>query len=109
MKAPVLNALGHGFDYEDVEIVAPVGREVLVNVQASGLCHTDMLFATNAIFPTPAVYGHEVAGIVAAVGPEVAQFQVGDHVAGSLAQTCGSCAKCQSGRSFQCQHPEATP
>ena len=42
MKALVLNALGHGFDFEDVEIASPRGREVLVDVQASGLCHTDL-------------------------------------------------------------------
>jgi len=108
MKALVLNAIGRGFDFEDVDIASPVGREVLVDVRASGLCHTDMLFATNSIFPTPAVFGHEISGIVADVGPDVAQFRVGDHVVGSLVQSCGSCPKCQSGRSFQCQHPEAT-
>jgi hypothetical protein len=58
--------------------------------------------------PTPAVLGHEVAGIVAKVGPDVAQFRVGDHVVGSLAQSCGMCARCLSGRLFQCQHPEST-
>jgi len=42
MKPLVLNALGHGFDFEDVEIASPIGREVLVDVQASGLCHTDL-------------------------------------------------------------------
>src|ERR1700726_4878810 len=108
MKALVLNALGHGFDFEDVDIAAPMGREVLVNVQASGLCHTDLLFATHDIVPTPAVLGHEVAGIVAEVGPDVAQLRVGDHVVGSLAQSCGACARCLSGRSFQCKHPEST-
>jgi S-(hydroxymethyl)glutathione dehydrogenase/alcohol dehydrogenase len=108
MKALVLNAVGRGFDFEDVDIASPIGREVLVDVRASGLCHTDLLFATNPIFPTPAVFGHEISGIVAELGPDVAHFRVGDHVVGSLAQSCGSCAKCQSGRSFQCQHPEAT-
>src|SRR5689334_7168674 len=108
MKALVLNALGHGFDLEDVEIAAPIGREVLVDVQASGLCHTDLLFATHDIVPMPAVLGHEVAGIVAEVGPDVAQFHVGDHVVGSLAQSCGACSRCLSGRSFQCQRPEST-
>ena len=108
MKALVLNALARGFDFEDVDIAAPMGREVLIDVQASGLCHTDLLFATHDIVPTPAVLGHEVSGIVAEVGPDVAQFRVGDHVVGSLAQSCGSCARCQSGRSFQCQHPEST-
>ena len=108
MKALVLNALGSGFDFEDVDIAAPIGREVLIDVQASGLCHTDLLFANNPIFPTPAVFGHEISGIVAEVGPDVTQFRIGDHVVGSLAQSCGSCPRCQSGRSFQCQHPEAT-
>jgi len=108
MKALVLNALGHGFDFEDVEIAAPIRREVLVDVQASGLCHTDLLFATHDIVPVPAVLGHEVAGIVAEVGPDVAQFHVGDHVVGSLAQSCGACSRCLSGRPFQCQHPEST-
>src|SRR6201998_4689871 len=108
MKALVLNTLGRGFDFEDVDIAAPIGREVLVGVQASGLCHTDLLFATHDIVPTPCVLGHEVAGIVAALGPDVAQLRVGDHVVGSLAQSCGACARCLSGRSFQCRHPEST-
>ncbi len=108
MKALVVNALGGRFHPDDVEIAAPIGREVLVDVQASGLCHTDVLFATNNIIPMPAVLGHEVAGIVAEVGPDVQQFKVGDHVVGSLVQSCGACARCLSGRSFQCQHPEST-
>jgi S-(hydroxymethyl)glutathione dehydrogenase / alcohol dehydrogenase len=108
MKALVLNAVGRGFDFEDGDIAAPVGREVLVDVKASGLCHTDLLFATHDIAPTPAVLGHEVAGIIAAVGPEVAQLEVGDHVVGSLAQSCGACVRCLSGRPFQCIHPEST-
>jgi S-(hydroxymethyl)glutathione dehydrogenase / alcohol dehydrogenase len=108
MKALVVNAVGGGFDLEDVQIAAPTGREVLVDVQASGLCHTDLLFATHDILPMPAVLGHEIAGIVAEVGPDVALFRVGDHVVGSLSQACGMCARCLSGRPFQCQHPEST-
>jgi S-(hydroxymethyl)glutathione dehydrogenase / alcohol dehydrogenase len=108
MKALVVNALGRGFDFEDVGIDPPIGREVLVNLQAAGLCHTDLLFATHNIAPLPAVLGHEVAGIVAEVGPDVAHVRVGDHVVGSLAQSCGACARCLSGRAFQCSHPELT-
>jgi S-(hydroxymethyl)glutathione dehydrogenase/alcohol dehydrogenase len=108
MKALVVNAPGGGFDLEEIDIAAPIGREVLIDVRPSGLCHTDLLFATHDIVPMPAVLGHEVAGVVAEIGADVAQFRVGDHVVGSLAQTCGSCARCQSGRSFQCQHAEAT-
>jgi hypothetical protein len=62
MKALVVNALGRGFDVEDVDTAAPIGREVLVDVKASGLCHTDLLFATHDFVPLPAVLGHEVAG-----------------------------------------------
>ena len=108
MKALVLNAIGRGFDFEDVDIATPIGHEVLVDVQASGLCHTDLLFATHDFVPTPAVLGQEVAGIVSAVGPDVAQIRVGDHVVGSLAQSCGACARCLSGRPFQCRHPVST-
>ena len=43
MKALVVNAVGRGFDFEDVQIATPIGREVLVDVLASGLCHTDRL------------------------------------------------------------------
>ena len=55
MKALVVNVLGRGFDFEDVEIAAPIGREVLVDVRAFGLCHTDLLFATHNFVPTPSV------------------------------------------------------
>jgi len=71
MKALVVNARGHGFDLEDIDIGAPKGREVLINGHSSGLCHTDLLFATHDIVLTPAVLGHEVSGIVAEVGPDV--------------------------------------
>jgi len=108
MKALVLHAIGARFECEDVDIAEPMGREVLIDVRASGLCHTDLLFATHDIVPMPAVLGHEVAGIVAEVGPDVTQFSAGDHVVGSLAQSCGSCARCLAGRSFQCRHPEST-
>jgi S-(hydroxymethyl)glutathione dehydrogenase/alcohol dehydrogenase len=108
MKALVVNAIGRGFDVEDVDIATPVGREVLVEVRASGLCHTDLLFATHNFVALPAVLGHEVAGVVAAVGPDVGHIRVGDHVVGSLAQSCGACVRCVAGRSFQCRYPEST-
>jgi S-(hydroxymethyl)glutathione dehydrogenase/alcohol dehydrogenase len=58
----VPDVIGRGFELEDVEFAAPRGREVLIEVCASGLCHTDLLFATNSFVLTPAVLGHEVAG-----------------------------------------------
>jgi S-(hydroxymethyl)glutathione dehydrogenase / alcohol dehydrogenase len=59
-------------------------------------------------FPVPGVLGHEVAGVVTEIGPDVTQCAVGDHVVGSLIQYCGACAACLDGRTYQCAHPEVT-
>lgn len=109
MKAAVLNAVEGRFDIEDVTIAQPVGREVLVKVKACGLCHSDLHLAeANFGTPLPAVLGHELAGVVEAVGPDVRDFKIGDHVVGSLVQFCGHCLSCLSGRTYQCEHPEET-
>jgi hypothetical protein len=62
MKALVVNAVGGPFDFEDVDIAGPIGREVLVDVRASGLCHTDLLFGTHDFAPTPSMLGHSRRG-----------------------------------------------
>ena len=109
MKAAVVNAVGGGFSVEAISIAAPIGREVLVDIKAAGLCHTDHTVATIDIgYAMPSVLGHEVAGVVAGVGPSVTSVAVGDHVVGCLAQSCGGCARCLDGRPLQCQRPEAT-
>lgn len=109
MKATLVREFGAGFVTEDVQISAPIGREVLVDVKASGLCHTDLTASRNNIgYEPPMVLGHEVAGVVAAVGPDVADLAVGDHVVGCLVQSCGHCEACLTGRTFQCEHPEET-
>lgn len=109
VKASVVTARGGGFSLADVQMADPIGREVVVDVQASGLCHTDLTLATADLgYPVPAVFGHEVAGIVAAVGPGVTQVREGDHVVGCLIQFCGQCVRCLSGRTFECLQPERT-
>lgn len=109
MKAAVLNEFEGSFQIEDIEIAAPVGREVLIEVKACGLCHSDLHLA-QANFGTslPAVLGHEVAGIVRETGPDVRDFVVGDHVVGSLIQSCGHCRSCRAGRTYQCELPNET-
>src|SRR5580700_6829937 len=104
MKAAVVDAVGAGFTLADVELAHPLGREVLIDVRASGLCHTDLTIATQdiGVFPMPALCGHEIAGVVADVGPAVTQFSAGDHVAACLVQSCGTCEVCLSGRPYQC-------
>ncbi len=109
MKASVSMGLGRGFEPREVSIEAPIGREVLVTVRASGLCHSDVHLAqTDFGIPMPAVFGHEVAGVVLAVGSEVTTISVGDHVVACLLQYCGLCRECIAGRSFACINKAAT-
>jgi S-(hydroxymethyl)glutathione dehydrogenase/alcohol dehydrogenase len=109
MRAAVVNGIGEGFVIEDVDIAEPVGREALVDVKAAGLCHTDLTIAKHGLgYPMPSVLGHEVAGVVAAVGPDVTQVSVGDHVIGCLLQSCGMCIKCRMGKPYQCIDPHRT-
>ncbi len=109
MKAAVIKHVGDKFEIETVQIAKPEGREVLVEVKASGLCHTDLHFASHEFgVPMPAVFGHEVAGVVVEVGPQVREFAVGDHVVACLIQYCGHCESCLAGRTYQCKHPEET-
>ncbi|MDP9984585.1 S-(hydroxymethyl)glutathione dehydrogenase/alcohol dehydrogenase [Pseudarthrobacter oxydans] len=106
MKAAVINEINGRFDVEEVSIGDPVGREVLVQVKAAGLCHSDLLVASiDRGRPLPMVVGHEMAGIVAAVGPDVRDLAVGDHVVGSEVKFCGHCEECLAGHSYRCVNP----
>ncbi len=108
MKAAILNQVGGQFEIQDIDIADPIGHEVLVDVKASGLCHSDLHVAENDYgYPFPMVLGHEPAGVVAKVGPDVTNFQVGDHVVGSLIAPCGYCAECRSGHPYRCTNPMA--
>ncbi len=87
----------------------PLDREVLIDVRASGLCHSDLHIVESGYgFSFPGVFGHEIAGVVTAVGPEVSTIAVGDHVVGCLIQFCGACTTCLSGRTYECPNPQAT-
>lgn len=87
----------------------PVGREVLVEVRAVGLCPTDRHFASAGFgYHFPAVLGHEVAGIVRAIGSDVVSVRTGDHVVACLVSFCGVCSRCLSGRSSLCEAPGIT-
>ena len=108
MKALVVNALGRGFELEDIDIAPQRGEKFWSTSKLPGSVTPTYCSRLTTSFPTPAVLGHELSGIVADIGPDVAQFRVGAHVVGSLSQSCGSCARCLSGRPFQCQHPELT-
>ena len=103
VRAAVVSELGGGFHVEELVIDVPRGREVLVEVRAAGLCHSDLSFAENDYGTVlPAVLGHELAGVVVALGPEAARVSVGDHVVGSLVRSCGECPACTGGTPYRC-------
>jgi S-(hydroxymethyl)glutathione dehydrogenase/alcohol dehydrogenase len=88
---------------ESISIADPQGREVLVRPVAAGLCHSDLLFLEGQwSHPIPTILGHEVAGVVEAVGPEVSGVKVGDHVLGCAGGGCHECRYCVTGRPIIC-------
>jgi S-(hydroxymethyl)glutathione dehydrogenase / alcohol dehydrogenase len=111
MKAAVFHGPQKPLTIENVEVAQPIGREVLVRTVASGVCHSDLHFVDGYYqFPTPAILGHEAAGIVESVGPHVTEFKPGDHVIACLSVFCGHCAYCLTGRTHLCQsRPVRTP
>lgn len=80
-------------------------RDVLVDIKFVGICHSDIHAARNEWHNTqyPCVPGHEIVGIVAAVGPEVTKHKVADRVAvGCMVNSCGECASCRAGSEQYC-------
>ena len=104
MKAAVFHGPHKELTIENVDIAKPIGREVLVHTVASGVCHSDLHFIEGLYpFASPAILGHEAAGIVEAVGPHVSEFKPGDHVICCLSVFCGHCEWCLTGRTHLCQ------
>src|SRR5207245_1686862 len=109
MKAAVFHGPNKPLTIENVVIAKPIGREVLVRTVASGVCHSDLHFVDGYYpFPTPAILGHEAAGIVEAVGPHVTEFKAGDHVIACLSVFCGHCSYCLPGPTHPC-HSRPAP
>src|SRR5438093_6367187 len=91
MKAALFHGPHQALTIEEVDIDKPMGREVLVRTVASGVCHSDLHFVDGFYpFPTPAILGHEAAGIVEEVGLQVSEFKPGDHVIACLSVFCGT-------------------
>ena len=103
-RAAVLHGIGQPLAIEEVELPPPGPREVLVRNHASGLCHTDLEVIQGSLpYPLPIVLGHEGAGIVEAVGDEVARVRVGDAVVASWNPHCGHCFYCEHGEPVLCE------
>src|SRR5918995_1803638 len=90
MQAAVLERAPGGLRIEEIPIPEPGQGEILVRVAACGVCHTDLhVMKAEVAFPTPAVMGHEITGMVAALGPGVAGPPVGSRVVCAFVMPCG--------------------
>jgi len=103
-KAAVLREYNKPLTIETLELEDPKANEVLVRVVACGVCHSDLHAIKGDLpFPTPAVLGHEIGGIVEKVGPGVSRVQVGDHVICAYMFSCGKCFHCLNGNHNLCE------
>lgn len=102
IKAAVARIAGQPLSIEEIDIEAPRDKEILVEVVATGVCHTDLVVRDGMLpTPMPVVLGHEGAGIVKAVGAGVNGIQVGDHIVMSY-NSCGTCPSCAEGEKSYC-------
>jgi S-(hydroxymethyl)glutathione dehydrogenase / alcohol dehydrogenase len=104
MRAAVLEEFGEPLAVQEVELAEPRAGEVLVRLHACGVCHTDLYTASGAD-PSgyaPTVLGHEGAGVVEAVGPDVASLAPADHVVTLFSPQCRECVHCLDPRTNLC-------
>ncbi len=104
IRAAVLEEFGQPLVVQEVELAEPKEGEVLVRLEACGVCHTDMYTASGAD-PSgyaPTVLGHEGAGIVEKTGPGVSLVREGDRVVTLFSPQCGECEHCISPRTNLC-------
>jgi S-(hydroxymethyl)glutathione dehydrogenase/alcohol dehydrogenase len=109
IRAAILWEQGQPLQVEPAELGAPGPAEVLVEVKAAGVCHSD-LHPARGDWPMrmPVVLGHEGAGIVREVGAGVTRVRPGDHVVLCWAPACGTCPCCRDGRPVLCDRLERT-
>lgn len=89
---------------EELFLQAPQNDEVLVEVSACGAHHSDLHVMKNEVsFPSPAVLGREISGIVRSIGEGVSNVSVGDRVACSFIMPCGTCRHCETGAEDLCE------
>src|SRR5437763_3205694 len=109
-KAAIAHAAGRPLEVVTVDLDGPKAGEVLVEIRASGVCHTDEFTRSGAdpegLFPV--IFGHEGAGIVVEVGPSVTTIKKGDHVIPLYTPECRQCKSCLSRKTNLCTAIRAT-
>ncbi len=114
-RAAIISGTGQDWDVTDIEVDGPKAGEVLVEWKAAGLCHSEEHMITGDMAPPeemweaagienlwPLIGGHEGAGVVVGVGPNVTSVAEGDHVSASFVPSCGRCRYCSTGRQNLC-------
>lgn len=116
-RAAVLQTIGASRPYtgtrplaiETLELDPPGANEVLIQIRAAGLCHSDLsVIDGNRPRPVPMALGHEAAGVVKAIGSDVKDLNPGDHVVTVFVPSCGHCAPCAEGRPALCEPAAVT-
>ena len=109
-RAAVAFAAGKPLEIVEVDLDGPKAGEVMIEIRATGICHTDEFTLSGAdpegLFPS--ILGHEGAGVVVEVGPGVTSVAVGDHVIPLYTPECRQCASCLSGKTNLCTAIRAT-
>ncbi len=102
-RTAVIYEPGQPIQIEEIELDAPKAHEVQVKMVAAGICHSDYHIISGELPGyLPMALGHEGAGIVEAVGPEVTNCKVGDHVVLTFIPSCGTCYYCTTGHANLC-------
>ena len=103
MELPAPYAESRPIKIEELELEAPKEGEILVELTSAGLCHSDLSVLNGSRpRPMPLVLGHEAAGVVREVGPNVRDLKIDDHVIFIFCPTCGHCVPCATGRPVLC-------
>ncbi len=106
IKAAVCHEFGAPLSVEEIQLAEPEMGQVEVTLGAVAICHSDIHFAEGGWGGNlPAVYGHEAAGVVSAVGPGAGAFALGDSVVVTLIRACGTCPNCAGGKPTICETP----
>ena len=110
VRAAVAHKAGAPLEIETVQLEGPQAGEVLVEVKATGICHTDAFTLSGedpeGLFPT--ILGHEGAGVVVETGPGVTSVEVGDHVIPLYTPECRECEYCLNPKTNLCQAIRST-
>lgn len=101
-RAAVLRKAGTPWEITELELDPPKANEVLIQMEAAGLCHSDEHIRSRDMARLPLVGGHEGAGVVVEAGPGVTKVKVGDRVSCSYIPVCGKCRYCSTGKQNLC-------